>query len=64
MITVIMHSLCFTSSCNVHITFGIILHFFAFINTLDLNYTVTYAPRDFRDVPQVDCLPDSIILLA
>jgi len=35
--------------------------FFAFFYTLELNYTLTYASRGVRDLPQEDCLPDNLL---
>jgi len=35
---------------------------FAFFDILELNYRLTYAPREVRDLPRVDCIPDNILL--
>jgi len=35
---------------------------FAFFDILELNYRLTCAPREVRDLPRVDCIPDNILL--
>jgi len=37
-------------------------YFFAFFDTLELTYTLTHAACGVHDLPQVDCLPDNILL--
>jgi len=36
--------------------------FFAFFDTLELNYTHTYASREVRNLPQLGYLPDNILI--
>jgi len=35
---------------------------FTFFDTLELNHTLMHAPRGVCDLPQVDYLPDNILL--